>query len=125
VEPIDGERYKVVIVETLGIFRVSFTTEARIEEVNEGVSIKAAVTGNDRKLGSGFKQTLEAVFAQPGPLETQVGLTTEVQFMGKIAGLGYGILKRKADEALVKFGNAVRAELEGPADIPLGGHRTA
>jgi carbon monoxide dehydrogenase subunit G len=112
VEAIDSERYKVVIVETLGIFKVSFTTEARIEEMDQGKSIKAAVTGNDRKLGSGFRQTLEASFTQMGPEETKVDLLTEVQFMGKIAGLGFGVLKRKADEALVKFGKAVRAQLE-------------
>ena len=113
VESIMGDRYRAVIVETLGIFRVSFATEVKIEAMNEGISINASVIGSDRKLGSGFRQTLQAMFTQSNAIETRVDLSTEVHFMGKIAGLGYGILKRKADEAMVKFGEAVRAELEG------------
>jgi carbon monoxide dehydrogenase subunit G len=121
VEALDADRYRVVIAEKLGIFRVTFTTEAKIEEVNPRVSIKAGVTGDDRKLGSRFRQTLQAVFTETNSSETSVDLRTEVQFMGKIAGLGYGILKRKADEALVKFGEAVRLELEGrPTQPPVG-----
>ena len=118
VEPIDAGRYKVVITETLGIFRVSFTTEAQIESMQQGESITASVIGNDRKLGSGFRQTLQSTFAALGPAETRVRFTTDVQFSGKIAGLGYGIIIRKADDALVKFGQNVRAQLEAAPTAP-------
>ena len=112
-ELMDDGGYRAVMMEKLGPFRVNFDMQVTIEEIHEGKSIKAMVTGEDRKLFSTLKQTMEVTIREIGTEETHVGLTTEVTILGKIGSLGYGIIKRKADQSMKQFGEAVRAQLEG------------
>jgi len=112
VERIDAEHYRAMMVEKLGIFRVSFAMDVAVEEIRDGEFIRVKMKGIDSKLGSSFQQTLKADFIETGPADTRVHYVTDVQFLGKIASLGHSIIKRKVDEAMRKFGNDVSARLE-------------
>ena len=113
VQAVDETRYKARMVQKVGPFRVSFDVEVKMEEVDESNFMKASVTGKDKRLNSSFQQILEARIKEVSPLQTEVNLATEVNFLGKIASLGHSIIKRKADEAMRQFGEAVQAQLEG------------
>ncbi|MDA2934616.1 hypothetical protein MYX82_09775 [Acidobacteria bacterium AH-259-D05] len=113
VEAVDETRYRAVMADKVGPFRVSFNVEVKIEEMDEASFIKARVTGKDKKLDSSFQQILEANIKEVSSTQTQVNLATEVNFLGKIASLGYTIIKRKAAQAMKQFGETVRAQLEG------------
>ncbi len=113
VESTGETQYKATLVQKVGPFRVSFDVEGKIEEMDGKSYIKAILTGKDWKLKSSFQQTLEANIKEVSSLQTEVKLVTEVNFLGKIASLGYGMIKRKADEAMREFGEAVKAQLEG------------
>jgi carbon monoxide dehydrogenase subunit G len=112
-ELLEEGSYRAVLTEKLGPFRVSFDMKVRIDQVEHGRSIKASVTGEDRKLISTLRQTMQVTFQEIGALETQLDFSTEVSIFGKIGSLGYGMIKRKADETMKQFGEAVRAQLEG------------
>jgi len=112
VEPNNSDGYEARIVDRVGPFRVSFQLEVRIEEVQAGRFIKAAATGKDQQLASSFRQTLEAEMSELAPGQTQVELTTEINFLGKIASLGHALIKRKADSAMAQFGQSVKERLE-------------
>jgi len=100
VQAVDETRYKATMIQKVGPFRVSFDVEVKIEEMNEGHFMKASVTGKDKRLNSSFQQILEARIKEVSPLQTEVNLATEINFLGKIASLGHSIIKRKADEAM-------------------------
>jgi len=46
---------------------------------------------------------------------TVVSLVASVDVLGKLATLGHSIIKRKADNDMAKFAEAVKKELEGGA----------
>ena len=112
VEPTNSGGYAARIVDKIGPFRVSFQLEVRIEEIKDGRFIRAAATGKDQQLASSFRQTLQAEMNELAPDQTQVDLTTEINFLGKIASLGHGLIKRKADVAMAQFSQSVKERLE-------------
>ena len=112
VEPNDSDGYAARIVDKIGPFRVSFQLEVRIKEIKEGRFIRAAATGKDQQLASSFRQTLQAEMNEVAPGQTRVDLSTEIGFLGKIASLGYGLIKRKADGAMAQFSQSVKDRLE-------------
>jgi carbon monoxide dehydrogenase subunit G len=47
--------------------------------------------------------------------KTVLGFVAGVDILGKLAALGHGIIKRKADQVLDEFAQAVKKKLEGDA----------
>jgi carbon monoxide dehydrogenase subunit G len=45
--------------------------------------------------------------------KTLLGFVAGVDILGKLAALGHGIIKRKADQVLEEFAQAVKRRLEG------------
>ena len=45
--------------------------------------------------------------------KTMLGFVAGVDILGKLAALGHGIIKRKADQVLDEFTQAVKKQLEG------------
>jgi carbon monoxide dehydrogenase subunit G len=45
--------------------------------------------------------------------KTILGFSAGVDILGKLAALGHGIIKRKADQVLDEFAQAVKKQLEG------------
>lgn len=112
VRAVDSNRYQAVIADRLGPFQVKFLVEVKIEEMESERLIRATASGKDKLLGSTFNQMLVVRVEPLASGGSRVHLATEVQFLGKIASLGYPIIKRKADEAMKKFSEKVRSLLE-------------
>jgi carbon monoxide dehydrogenase subunit G len=110
VEP--GKLYSAVIVEKVGPFRVEFPTTIEVLEREELKRIKAQASGADNKIGSRMKVDLDVSLLGEGE-KTKLTFAAGVDILGKLAALGHGIIKRKADQALDEFAQAVKKQLEG------------
>ena len=66
----------------------------------------------DNKIGSRMKLDLDVHLREEGD-KTILGFVTGVDILGKLAALGHGIIKRKADQVLDEFAQAVKTKLEG------------
>ncbi len=110
VEP--GKRYAATMVEKVGPFKVEFPTTIEVLEREELSRIKAQATGADNKIGSRMKIELNVNLREQGD-KTVLGFTAGVDILGKLAALGHGIIKRKADQVLEEFAQAVKQKLEG------------
>jgi len=64
--------------------------------------------GNDRRIGAGVKASLEAQLTALGPDTTDVQISADVQFSGRLAGLGQPLIKRKADAMVLEFTENLR-----------------
>ena len=64
--------------------------------------------GNDRRVGAGVKATLEARLTEVDAAVTEVKVAADVQFSGKLAGLGQPLIKRKADAMVQEFAENLR-----------------
>ncbi|HEX9143411.1 MAG TPA: SRPBCC domain-containing protein [Candidatus Binatia bacterium] len=108
----EGKLYSATLVEKVGPFRVEFPTTIEVLEREELKHIKAQASGADNKIGSRMKIELD-VNLQERDDKTLLGFVAGVDILGKLAALGHGIIKRKADQVLEEFAQAVKKRLEG------------
>jgi carbon monoxide dehydrogenase subunit G len=106
-----GKHYAATMVEKVGPFRVEFPTTIEVLEKEELLRIKARATGADNKIGSRMKLELDVRLREQDS-KTLLGFVADVDILGKLAALGHGIIKRKADQVLDEFAQAVKKELE-------------
>jgi len=110
----EGKRYSAVMTEKVGPFKVEFPTTIEVLEREELSHIRAQAAGADNKIGSRMKIDLD-VNLQGDNEKTILGFVAGVDILGKLAALGHGIIKRKADQVLDEFAQAVKHKLEGDA----------
>ena len=108
----EGKRYSATMVEKVGPFKVEFPTTIEVLEREELSRIKAQASGADNKIGSRMKLDLEVKLREEEN-KTVLQFIAGVDILGKLAALGHGIIKRKADQVLDEFAQAVKKRLEG------------
>lgn len=108
----EGKRYTATMVEKVGPFKVEFPTTIEVLEREEMSRIKAQAAGADNKIGSRMKIDLDVSLREQDS-KTILGFVAGVDVLGKLAALGHGIIKRKADQVLDEFAQAVKQKLEG------------
>jgi uncharacterized protein len=107
-----GKRYTATMIEKVGPFKVEFPTTIEVLEREELSRIKAQASGADNKIGSRMKIELDVNLREQDG-KTVLGFIAGVDILGKLAALGHGIIKRKADQVLDEFAQAVKRRLEG------------
>jgi carbon monoxide dehydrogenase subunit G len=107
-----GKLYSATMVEKVGPFRVEFPTTIEVLEKQDLTHIKARASGADNKIGSRMKLDLD-VSLRDHDQNTVLGFVAGVDILGKLAALGHGMIKRKADQVLDEFAQAVKKQLEG------------
>lgn len=107
----EGKKYSAIMVERVGPFKVEFPTTIEVLERDELSHIKAQASGADNKIGSRMKIDLDVHLSEQDN-KTVVSFVAGVDILGKLAALGHGIIKRKADQVLDEFAQAVKAKLE-------------
>ena len=109
-----GKLYSAKMVARVGPFKVTFPIKIEVLENEPKKRIKARASGSDNKIGSHLKVELDVSLEDKGDA-TQLSFVASVDVLGKLATLGHSIIKRKADNDMVKFADAVKKELEGGA----------
>lgn len=109
-----GKLYNARMVARVGPFKVTFPIKIEVLENEPKKRIKARASGSDNKIGSHLKVELDVSLEDKGDA-TQLSFVASVDVLGKLATLGHSIIKRKADNDMVKFADAVKKELEGGA----------
>jgi carbon monoxide dehydrogenase subunit G len=107
-----GKLYSATMVEKVGPFRVEFPTTIEVLEKQDLTHIKAQASGADNKIGSRMKLDLDVNLSDRDQ-NTVLGFVAGVDILGKLAALGHGMIKRKADQVLEEFAQAVKKQLEG------------
>jgi carbon monoxide dehydrogenase subunit G len=110
----EGKKYAATMIEKVGPFKVEFPTSIEVLERQELTHIKAQASGADNKIGSRMKLDLD-VHLREQDGTTILSFVAGVDILGKLAALGHGIIKRKADQVLDEFAQAVKKKLEGAA----------
>jgi uncharacterized protein len=104
-----GERYRVVLADRLGPFRLRADVDVAVRERVDGRSISAAGSGEDRQVGSRLIVEV-ALDVNEGDGVTQLEVTGSYEVTGRPAALGAGAIRKKAAKILAEF--FARAERE-------------
>ena len=66
-----------------------------------------------RLMEGGIHATSDVVMAEPSPGVTDLNITADVQFMGKLGQMGQPLIKRKADATIKEFAEGLKRAVGG------------
>jgi carbon monoxide dehydrogenase subunit G len=109
-EDVATDRYKVVLADKLGPFKLRADVDVHVTERVEGERIRARGDGEDRQIGSRLVVEVELdVRPQDGGTKLDVGGSYEVT--GRPAALGAGSIRKKASTILSEFFAAAQRDV--------------
>ena len=68
---------------------------------------------DDRRIGGGVASTVETVVSEPAPGRTQMSVSADVQFSGRLGQLGQPLIKKKADDMVQEFAEGLKRAVAG------------
>lgn len=107
IEPL--QRYTAVLMDKVGPFRLKADLDIQLTDVQPGSQVRLRAAGEDRKVGSRISVEAQVrLAARDGGTALTVDGSYEVA--GRVATLGAGTIRKKADKLLEEFfGNLKRA----------------
>lgn len=112
IEAIDESNFKARVKQSVGPFRVEMDISLSIQEATPEERIVVTGSGGDRR-GNSLKITRALLEMAPiSPEETQVSYSIDFTLFGKLATLGYPMVKRKARDLAVEFSKRISSALE-------------
>lgn len=86
----------------VGPLAMNFAGRARAEMIRDG-AWRMHGEGRDRRVSSGVTAAVEAQLTEVGPSVTEVTISAEVNFSGRLAEMGQPLIRRKADSMVQEF----------------------
>lgn len=106
-----NQRYSAIVADRVGPLKLKMPLDLAVQSADSGHHLHVIATGKDSALGSSVRLDIKASLSPEGA-GTQLLLDVDATVTGKIAGLGFGLFKRKFDDVMTKFGKQVKAAIE-------------
>lgn len=104
------ERYRAVLEDRLGPFRLRADLDIRVTGLEPGRRVTARASGEDRQVAS--RIAIEATLTtQARPAGTAVALEGYFEVTGRVAALGAASIRKKAERVLEDFFGRAAASL--------------
>lgn len=104
------EKYTAVLEDRVGPFKLRADLEIAAQVVREGRHIELQASGRDRAVDSRISVSAKLVIAESGS-GTTVAVDGTYQVTGRVASMGSGVIRKKADRILADFFGHAVAEL--------------
>lgn len=112
------QRYRARMTQKVGPISLSVPLDVEIIEAEEPRHLALSARGRDPLVGAEIAMRV-TIDAAPDPAGTRLSITADGQVLGKLGGLGQGIIQRKAEDTLDEFGRRLaRAALAEPGATP-------
>lgn len=95
--------YSAVLKQKLGPFKVALPATIAVQEVREPNWIQALASGVERFTGTRIDVTLRMDLRDTEPGQSHMVAECDMQVAGKLASLGYAVIKKKAEENFAEF----------------------
>ena len=115
IEVIDDTHYHVVAGAKVGFFSVSFAMSVTVTEIEEPRRLVSTAEGMDARLKERVRITSALTLEPRDPATTDVSYRIDLTVFGKLAALGFGVMKGKAQQMAADFATAIRTRLETAA----------
>lgn len=100
--------YKAVMKQKIGPFKLEVPAEIHVDEMLAPSHVLARATGRDKFTGTSFTVKL-GVYLRPEPAVLEV--QAELSVAGRLASLGYGTIRKKAEENFTLFSQRLQQEV--------------
>ena len=116
VTAVDDQSYQGTMHVRVGPVRLSVSgTIQIIERDNDRWHASIRLDGADRRVGGAVQATMGMDLEELSAGETELVVSSDVSFMGKLGELGQPIMRRKADSVMQEFIQNLGLELASPA----------
>lgn len=111
---VEGEpfkEYSAVMKQRIGPFKLEAPTRIVVESYTLERNVALRATGRDKFTGTTIEVKLRVGLDEQVNQECQLGLDAQMQVAGRLASLGYPIVKKRAQELFAEFEKRLRNEL--------------
>lgn len=112
------ERYTAVLQDRLGPLKLRAALDVRVEVVDDGSQVRVRASGRDAQVSSQINVDA-TLLLQPDGEGTTVVTAGTYQVVGRVASMGGGIIRKKADHILEEFFTHAQGTLDGGVAAPV------
>lgn len=115
IEPLRS--YSAVLRQKVGPFKIMVPAMISVEEYREAQGLRLMAEGRDKFTGTSIT-ALTTVRLAPDAVDeleaqgTRLEVDADLRIRGKLASLGFGVIKKKSEELFAEFERRLRNELE-------------
>lgn len=103
--------YSAVMKQKIGPFKLEVPTEVTVEDVLPPERVRSRARGRDKFTGTTLDVLLDVLLVPGEDNGTRLTVDSTLQVAGRLAALGYPVVKKKTEEIFVEFEKRLRAEL--------------
>jgi uncharacterized protein len=115
IEVIDDTHYHVVAGARVSFLTMSFSMNVTVTEITAPRRLVSVAEGSDARLKERVKLTSELNLEPVGVAETTLRYRIDLNVFGKLASIGFSVIKGKAKQMAADFASGIRARLEASA----------
>jgi uncharacterized protein len=115
IEVIDDRHYHVTAGARVSFLSVSFAMNVAVTEIEEPVRLVSVAEGMDSRIKERVKLTSTLILEPKGEAATDVSYSIDLTVFGKLASLGFSVIKGKAKQMATDFATCIRTRLEAAA----------
>lgn len=104
--------YAAVMKQKIGPFKLEMPTDITVEEHEAPSRVRMRASGRDKFTGTTLEVMLAVSLAALADGGTRLAVEADMQVNGRLASLGYAVVKKKSEELFTEFERRLRTELE-------------
>lgn len=108
------QRYRAVMRQRVGPFRLEAPVEIVVEEARAPSVVRARASGRDRLTGTSVSAGVVITLAAAAGGGSALSLALDVQVTGRLATLGYPVIRQRTRDLVDEFGRRLGAVLSEP-----------
>jgi len=95
--------YKATVKQKIGPFKVEVPADIVVESMTEPSHVRTRATGRDKLTGTRLAVVLDVTVTPEGPSSSTFAVDAKVDVQGRLATMGFGVLKRRVDQNFEEF----------------------
>lgn len=103
--------YSAVMKQKIGPFKLEVPAQISVESYEEPSFVNATATGKDKFTGTTLSVALRVNVEPVEAASSKFTVNAELTVAGRLASLGYSVIKKKAEENFVEFERRVKEQL--------------
>ena len=112
-EPAEDGSFRATLQARIGPISLTFSGTIRVLEQNPELYLaRFRVEGSDRRVGGSFQANMTVRLIPLSPDKTQLEISADTTFMGKLGELGQPIIRRKTAATIDQFAKNLAQQLD-------------
>ena len=103
--------YSALMKQKIGPFKFEVPSQIAVEELQAPSRVTVRATGRDKFTATTIDVRLAVVLEPESAGGTRLAVDATLQIAGRLASLGYPVVKKKSEELFTEFEKRLRAEL--------------